>query len=46
MVAITDLKTGFGSRFCITALVKTFCPKISPGASARREERRRAGVAA
>ena len=34
MVAITDLNTGLGSRLCITALVKTFWPKISPGASA------------
>src|ERR1700690_2915985 len=31
---MSDLKTGFGSRCCITVLVKTFCPKISPGASA------------
>ena len=33
MVAITDLKTDLGSRFCMTALLKTFSPKISPGAS-------------
>ena len=33
IVAITDLKTGLGSRFCMTDLVKTFWPKISPGAS-------------
>ena len=33
MVAITDLNTGLGRRFCMTALVKTFSPKISPGAS-------------
>ena len=33
MVAITDLKTGLGRRFCMTALVKTFSPKISPGVS-------------
>ena len=33
MVAMTDLKTDFGSRFCITVLLKTFSPKISPGAS-------------
>ena len=34
MVAINDLKAGFGSRLCMTALVKTFFPKMSPGASA------------
>ncbi len=33
MVAISDLNTGLGRRFCMTALVKTFSPKISPGAS-------------
>src|SRR6478752_799150 len=33
IVAITDLKTDFGSRFCMTDLLKTFEPKISPGAS-------------
>ena len=33
IVAISDLNTGFGSRFCITVLVKTFGPKISPGSS-------------
>ncbi len=33
MVAITDLKTGLGRRFCMTALVNTLAPKISPGAS-------------
>ncbi len=30
---MTDLNTGFGSRFIISALVKTFSPKISPGRS-------------
>ena len=40
MVAITDLKTGLGRRFCITALVKTFAPKISPGTSGRKNHRR------
>ena len=30
---MTDLKTDFGSRFCITDLLKTFSPKTSPGAS-------------
>ena len=34
MVAISDLNTGLGRRSCMTALVKTFWPKISPGASA------------
>lgn len=33
MVAINDVKTGFGRRFCITALVKTLEPNISPGFS-------------
>jgi hypothetical protein len=33
MVAMTDLKTDFGSRFCISALVKTLRPNTSPGAS-------------
>src|SRR6476660_6032688 len=33
MVAMTDLKTDLGSRFCITDLLKTFAPKTSPGAS-------------
>src|SRR6478736_4762436 len=33
MVAMTDLKTDLGSRFCMTDLLKTFAPKISPGAS-------------
>ena len=41
MVAMTDLKTAFGSRFCMTALVKTFSPKISPGFSVTGEDRRR-----
>ena len=30
---MTDLKTDFGRRFCITVLLKTFAPKISPGVS-------------
>ena len=34
MVASTDLYTALGSRFCMTVLVKTFWPKISPGAYA------------
>src|SRR5690242_9322958 len=34
MVATTDLYTDLGSRNCISALVNTFDPKISPGASA------------
>src|SRR5258705_7626978 len=33
MVAITDLNTGLGRRWRMTVLVKTFCPKTSPGAS-------------
>ena len=33
MVAITDLKTDLGSRFCITDLVNTLPPNTSPGAS-------------
>ena len=33
IVAITDLYTDFGSRFCITALLKTFSPNTSPGIS-------------
>jgi hypothetical protein len=33
IVATTDLKTDFGNRTCISALVKTFDPKIAPGAS-------------
>ena len=39
MVPISDLNTGLGRRFCMTALVKTFSPKISPGASVEREDR-------
>jgi len=33
MVPMRDLKTGLGSRFCITDLVKTFSPKVSLGSS-------------
>src|SRR5262245_40533574 len=33
MVATTDLYVALGSRACISALVKTLEPKISPGAS-------------
>src|SRR3984893_4500443 len=33
IVATTDLYTDLGSRVCISALVKTFEPKISPGVS-------------
>jgi len=33
MVAMTDLNTGLGRRCCMTALVNTLDPKISPGAS-------------
>src|SRR6201984_1099237 len=33
IVAATDLYTDLGSRACISALVKTLEPKISPGAS-------------
>ena len=33
MVAMTDLKTSFGSRCRISALLKTLAPKISPGFS-------------
>jgi len=33
MVEITDLNTAFGRRACITDLLKTFRPKILPGAS-------------
>jgi hypothetical protein len=33
MVATTDLNTDLGSRDCISALVKTFDPKIEPGSS-------------
>ena len=33
MVATTDLYTDFGNRSRISASVKTFAPKISPGAS-------------
>src|SRR6202008_4689637 len=33
MVAVTDLYTHWGSRACISALVKTLEPKTSPGSS-------------
>jgi hypothetical protein len=36
MVAINDLKTGLGSRFCITDFEKTFDPKTCPGSSSIR----------
>ncbi len=39
MVPINDLNTGLGRRFCMTDLVNTFSPKISPGASVWREDR-------
>ena len=35
MVAIRDLKTGLGSRFCMTVFEKTLEPKTCPGSSSK-----------